>query len=304
MSAPLYEPLRVAPPLTDNHVRMAWVLKAREAGRKALEAALSVPRRAAGYLSRAVHAMHLDAAVSWLRRVALRAARPLNAIVTRLGTSGVLAAAAAVVTSPTGRALMNSALRAIGKALGWIARTAYNALDRGLRCFGSLGNKAADKLFAGVVSVGGKVAAVAAPVVHRVARLSDPETAQARVISALCRSYLLHRLLKGFVSNIWLRLLIEAVLIPAVVDSRLAAWGRGVLREARTRAQGLQEQAQVVVDLERQQAAQVMQLLLPVDLPDHPVAAGLKDGQVPDPAREVPAPGNRAERRAAQRKRP
>ena len=303
MSTPMYEPLRVAPPLTENHVRMAWVLRAREAGRKALDAALAAPRQASQYMTRAVHALRLDRAVSWLRRVAARVVRPAAAVAARLGRSGLVAGAAAVASSPTGRAALSSVGRLAGKALSWLARTAYSGLDRLLRCFGRIGNQTADKLFVGVVSLGGKVAAVAAPVVHRVARLSDPETPQARVVSAICRSYLLHRVLKGFVGNVWLRLLVEAVLVPAVVDSRLATSARGVLRQARTRAQRLQEQAQVVVDLQRQEA-QAEQLALAVDLQDLPVAAGMETVQLPDLPGDVPVPGNRAERRAAQRKRP
>ena len=297
MSTSLYEPLRVAPPLTDNHVRMAWVLQAQAAGRKALDAALAVPRKAAGYLSRAVHALHLDAAASWMRRVALRAVRPLLAVASRLGTLGVLAGATALVTGPTGRRLLSSTLRPAGRTLSWIARTAYSGLDRVLRCFGKVGNQAADKLFSGVFSLGGKVAAVAAPVVHRVARLSDPATPQARVVSALCRSYLVHRLVKGFVGNAWLRLLIEAVLIPAVIDSRLVVWLRGVLQQTRTRAEALQEQAHVVLDLQRPEVAP-KESPLPTDSQNLPVAAGLEDVPL---AAEVPAPGNRAERRAHQK---
>ncbi len=94
-------------------------------------------------------------------------------------------------------------------------------LDRVLPRFGKVGNKAADKLFAGIVSLGGKVAAVAAPVVHRVARLSDPATTQARVLSGICQSYVVHKMLKGFIGNPWLRLGVELVLVPAVLDSRL-----------------------------------------------------------------------------------
>jgi hypothetical protein len=93
-----------------------------------------------------------------------------------LGRSGLLAAVTAVVNSPTGRAVVDSAARTLGKTLSWLARTSYSGLDRGLRCFGAAGTKVADKLFAGVVALDGKVATVAAPVVHRVARLSDPAT--------------------------------------------------------------------------------------------------------------------------------
>lgn len=301
MSTPLYEPLRVAPPVTNNHVRMAWALRAREAARKALDAALAVPRRAADYVTRAVRALRLAGAVSWLRRALGRAARPLTAISSRLGRPGLVAGAVAAVTSPTGRSLLGTVVRLASKGLSWTARTAYSGLDRVLRCFGRTGNAAADKLFTSVVSLSGKAAAVTAPAVHRMARLSDPETPQARVVSALCRSYLLHRLLKGFVGNVWLRLLVEAVLIPAVVDSRIAVWARGVLQDAPTRAQRLQEQAQVVVDLQRQDAAQTGQLPLPTELQDLPVAAGAES--LTTPSSNTPVPANRAERRAAQRKR-
>ena len=292
MSAPMYEPLQAVPPLTENHVKMAWLLQARHAARTALDAALAVPRRAAGYVSRLIHRLHLDSAACWLRRAVARLAQPLKAASSALGKTGLLAAAAGIVTSPTGRAVLNSTGRTVGKLIGWTARETYSGLDRVLRCFGKVGNKAADTLFAGIVSLGGKVATVAAPVVHRVARLSDPSTTQARVLSGICQSYVIHKLLKGFIGNGWLRLAVELVVVPAVLDSRLWAWTRGALVEARTRAHRLREQAQVLVDLEQQGAEQL--LLIP-DLEDIHVVTTLDE----------PVPTNRAERRAAQRgKRP
>jgi hypothetical protein len=291
MSIPMYEPLYAAPPLTEQHFRMAWLLQARQAARRALDAVLTAPRGAAGYLSRLAHKLHLDAAVSWLRRTVAYVTRPLGSVARHLGRTGLLAALLAVITSPTGRAVLDSTARTLGAGVAWLARTTYVDVDRGLRCFGAVGNKVADKLFAGVVALGDKVATVAAPVVHRVARLSDPATPQARLLSALCRSYVLHRLLKGLLGNTWLRLAVEAVLIPAVVDSRLAVSIRTALQEARLRAQRLQEQAVVVEGLLEDDSpagyamptsVQVEQLVLPEDV------------------KEV-MPTNRAERRVAQR---
>lgn len=290
MSAQTYESLQAVPPLTQNHVKMAWLLQVRRAARRALDVALAVPRKAAGYVGRLTHQLHLDRAASWLPRVALRLTQPLKAASSALGRSGLVAAAAGIVTSPTGRAVLNKAGRLLGKAFGWLARKVYSGTDRTLRCFGNVGNKAADKLFAGVVSLGGKVATVAAPVVHRVARLSDPQTTQARVLSGICQSYVVHKLLKAFIGSPWVRLLAEVVLVPTVLDSRLWAWVRGALREARTRAQGLREQAQVLVDLERQSDGE--QLLLPDDVDSAYLVTTLEDD---------PVPSNRAERRAAQR---
>ena len=294
MSAQMYEPLQAVPSLTENHVQMAWLLQVRQAASTALDAALAVPRKAAGYVSRLIHKLHLDSAASWLRRSATRLAQPLKAASSALGKTGLLAAATGVVTSPTGRAVLNSAGRTVGKLIGWTARKTYSGIDRVLRCFGKTGNTAADKLFAAVVCLGGKVATVASPVVHRVARLSDTSTPQVRVLSGICQSYVIHKVLEGLVGNTWLRLLAELVLVPAVLDSRLWAWTRGALVQARTRAHRLQEQAQVVVDLERQQQT-ADQLLLPDDLQDVQVVTTLDE----------PVPANRAERRAAQRgKRP
>ncbi len=296
MSAQPYANVTQIRPLTEQHVRMAWVLKAKGAAHRALDAALAAPGKAAGYLSRAVHALHLDATVSWLRRAASRLTRPGAQVASRLGTTGFLTAATGVVTSPTGRALLNAAGRALAQLLGWVARKTYSGVDRVLRCFGKVGNAAADKLFAGIVSLGGKVATVATPVVHRVARLSDPTTTQARVLSGVCQSYVVHRLLKGFIRNGWLRLAVELVLVPAVLDSRVWAWTRATVHQARTRAQRLQEQAQVLVDLERQRGEQ---LVFPADVED------VREVHVDEvhvvTTVDQPVPSNRAERRAAQR---
>ncbi|GAC1611641.1 MAG: hypothetical protein NVS3B26_26540 [Mycobacteriales bacterium] len=53
----------------------------------------------------------------------------------------------------------------------------YRGIDRGLRLFGKPGQKTADLLFAGVRSLGGKIASVPAPVVHRIARAVGPQHA-------------------------------------------------------------------------------------------------------------------------------
>lgn len=280
MSAQPYEPLRLVPPATQNHIQMAWLLRAREAARRAFDAALAVPRKAAGFIGRVLHKLHLHKAASALRRLASKLVRPVAATASRLGTSGLVAAATSVVTSPTGRAVLTGVGRVLGRIGGWAARKAYSGLDRALRFFGKAGNTAADNLFAAVVSVGGKIGSVAAPVVHRVARLTDPASTPVRLLSGLCQSYVVHKLLRGFITNPWLRVLTEVVLIPAVLDSRLWDSIRRTCRQAQVRAQQLREQAQVLVDLEEQQPA---------------------DHQEPLFDDDVLVPSNRAERRAAQR---
>lgn len=295
MSAQMYEPLRAVPPLTDNHVKMDWLLRVRRGARAALDAALAVPRNAAVYVSRLIQKLHLDSAASWLRRATARLAQPLRAASSMLGWTGWLASVTGLATSSTGRAAMKSGGRLLGKVIGWTARKTYSGVDRVLRCFGKVGNKVADKLFAGVVSLGGKIATVATPVVHRVARLSEPNTAQARALSGICRSYVIHKLLKGFIGNAWLRLLIELVVLPACLDSRLLAWVRGALAKARARTRRPQEQGQVPADLEGQPEEGDQLVLIPDVMEDvHAVTTMPQE----------PVPSNRAERRAAQRARP
>jgi hypothetical protein len=109
-------------------------------------------------------------------------------------------------------------------------------------------------------------------------------------LSALCRSYVLHRTLQACVGNAWLRLLVEAVLVPAVLDSRLVAQLRAAVQEARVRAERLQEQADTLAVLEVQEPAVVPEA---EDLPAAVNKAGDLDNAL--------VPSNRAERRAAQR---
>ena len=109
---------------------------------------------------------HLSGAGSWLRRLVSRVAHPLLSAAGRLGKTGVVATITAALTDPTCRRLLGKAATVIGRGVGWLARKVYTGIDGGLRLFGRPGNRMADALFAGVVSLGGKMASVAAPVVR------------------------------------------------------------------------------------------------------------------------------------------
>lgn len=293
MSAQTYQPLHAVPPLTDNHVRMAWLLRLRHAARVAFDAALAAPRQAAGYIRKLVTASRLGAAASWLRRASARLLQPLLGLTHRVGSLGIVAGVTSAVTSPAGRRVLNKAGSLLGRAFGWVARTVYSGIDRGLRMFGKAGNRAADVLFAGMVSLGGKIAAVATPVVHRVARLSDPEAAHVRLLSGVARSFFVHRLLKAFIANPLVRLLVEGVLLPVALDSKVASWFRDQLKVLRQRAQSLQQQAEdVKTSSGPEQSAGGRDATPVVDLP-LPLCEELD--------LDEPAPANRAERRAQQR---
>jgi hypothetical protein len=301
MSAQTYEPLRVVPPTHDQQQKMGVLILARHHARRALDAALATPRAAARFMGRLFHSAGVSPILGRLRRFALRLSRPLLAAAQRLGPSGVVAGVTAVVTNPLCRQVLNRVGRGLARGFGWLARKAYSAVDRGLRLFGKAGNKTADLMFAGVVCLGGKIAGVAAPVVHRVARFSDPEAMHVRLLSGAARSYFLHRVVKAFFSHPLLRLLVEGVLLPTALDSRAAQWLRTQLRIVGQRAASLQEQAEAApVTLRATGAAAAASPSRPsagkplVDVP-------LPAWEAADEEEEVPAPGNRAERRAQER---
>jgi hypothetical protein len=88
MSATTYEPLRAVPPLTDQHVRMGLLLRLRRTARRAVDAALAVTRKAAGYVGRLVDSLELGSSLSWARRVVGRLVRSVAALGARVGRSG------------------------------------------------------------------------------------------------------------------------------------------------------------------------------------------------------------------------
>ncbi len=243
MSAQTYEALTAVPPLEQQKARWGWLLDLRRAARRALDAALSVPRKIAGWIGQLVHTAHVDGALAAVRRAAARLVRPAMWLLNRLGGTGIAAGVVSAVTSPTGQRVIGTVLGWVGWAAGWVARKFYALLDSGLRCFGRPGNKAADALFGVVVATGGRMAAVAAPVVHRVASLTDPQTALVRLVSSLTRGYALHCVMKAMIVNPYLRALVEGVVLPLVADSRLGQWAARQVRILRERALNLRDQA-------------------------------------------------------------
>ena len=112
------------------------------------------------------------------------------------------------------------------------------------------------------------------------------------MIGALSRSYVLHRLCKGLFGNSVLQVAMEAALIPAVLDSRLAVWLRTVLRQIRTRAEALKAQDAVVAELPTVTETVVQ---------DQAIEQLLDEEELEEQLVETPVPMNRAERRAAER---
>ncbi len=299
MSAqPTYEPLRLTPPL-EQRSRMAWLLTVRRLARRALDAALAAPRSAAQYVGRLYRSTRLVGVGSWLRGLTGRIIQPVLTTTSRLGKTGVIAGLLTLATSPIARRLLHKAGGSCLRPLSWLARTASTGIDRGLRLFGKAGNRAADALFALVVTVGGRVAAVASPVVHRIARFADPQTPHIRVLAGISRSYFLHRALQALISNGLVRLLVEGMLIPTFMDSRIACWVHRQVQILRTRAACLQEQAVTVPDLPAEARNGRTRPSGGESSRDPSVLS--PDRALPLIKDDEPRPSNRAERRAQER---
>jgi hypothetical protein len=304
-----YEPLHAVEQISDPRPGFAALLTVRARAQRAYDAMVAAPKKAAAFAARSADRLHLTGAVTWLRRQATRIAKPLSALTSRLGGSGLSAALTAVVTDPRGQAVLRRGARTTARISGWVGRTAYSLIDRGLRVFGRPGNRAADALFDGAVAIGGKVANAAAPVVHRVARFADPKTPPMRVMRGVAVSYLFHRVLRLFISNTYARLLIDGLVSTVTVDSRIARWLRSMTGQMRLRFTSLREQRRTLIP----------QPVEPEVWPEEPVAQTVPrsakavsrsksltiprwDVNQPDhDDGDVPAPSNRAERRQQQR---
>lgn len=288
-----YEPLRAVPPITETDRRFAYALWFREQAARAYDAVVSAPRKAATYAARLAEKLHLTGPLAWLRQRASALLRPIAGLPGRFGPSGTAAAITTILTSPRGQAVLGKAASVIARAASWVGHTTYGLVDRGLRLFGETGARAADALSDVLVAGGGRVAVLMAPVVYRVARLTDPETPWVRLIAGISRSYLLHRALKLLIANPFARLVVEGLVSLAALDTRVSGWARSLTRQLRVRYVSLREQAAATYTRGRTEKAKPAgqpSPASPLDMPTWVPEAGVPD-------EELLRPSNRAERR-------
>ncbi len=99
--------------------------------------------------------------------------------------------------------------------------TAAGAADRGLRLFGAPGSRVADALGRQVAHLSGPAHDLLAPLAQGRAWLLQPAAAHVRLVAGLARSYLLHLVLRATIRSSVVRLLVEGVVLPLLVNSRL-----------------------------------------------------------------------------------
>ncbi len=216
-----YEPLCAVPPVVDQQLRFALLLELKHALNAARDAVASVTGRAAGVLRRLATRLHLPVPVAWLRGAASQLRSSVPAVSRVLGRSGRVAVAVAVLSSPAARRTLQPVLITVGAA----ARRAANAFgrlpDRTLRLFGQPGQQAAEQLSGRARALRSRLADFATPTRVQLARLLDPDAPHLQLAAGLARSYLLHLALRSAFRSAVVRLLVESIVIPLLLDTGL-----------------------------------------------------------------------------------
>ncbi len=296
-----HEPLRAVPPLDGQRRRFALLLQLKDALHTARNAAAVASGQAAAFLARLVTRLHLQTPLSWVRSTTAHVISTGGLVARRLGMPGAAAAAAAVavVTSPTARRALRPLVAGTACTAQSVLWAAARAADRGLRLFGAPGSRVADALGRQVAHLQVRLDQLLAPLAQRRAELVHPAAAHVRLVAGLARSYLLHLTLRATIRSAVVRLLVEGVVLPLLVNSRLGQSLRSVV--APPHASG--RTAHRPAGPEAPEAAATGPELPPAD----PTGAPTETTEVavaPDEDEEPPAapePLNRAERRAQHR---
>lgn len=153
----------------------ALILQAKRAAQKARETVAAAPAAIRPYVVRAIQTLKLEGPARVIARAASWLAGKLSWLVRAVKTVGIIESATLAVASERGQQVIKTAVSGVVRAATWVAEKVYSAFDWTLRLFGKPGNRLADWIWGKVVATGKRIAAVAAPVTHRVAQVTNPE---------------------------------------------------------------------------------------------------------------------------------
>ncbi|WP_270889989.1 hypothetical protein [Pedococcus sp. 5OH_020] len=204
-------PLR-AVPTPPTKERFAFLLAVRRRAQRALDAALALPRGAAGWALRHLRAL-LDGATD--RRVLAWAGARLTDTLRLVRGIGLVPLAASVLsTPPVWRAAVRLA-GAAGSALAALGRGAWTRISSLLHRGGSTGARIAHALSSAGTALAGAAGAAAArtaaqPVIDTVECLGG-------LVRPVSHSVVTHRLLSLLVPTMWLRIAVELIALPLLL---------------------------------------------------------------------------------------
>jgi hypothetical protein len=218
MSTATYErPLRVVPDIPATKARFASLLALRDAAERAFDKALSLPRSAIRWaidlFHRWVEATGSIGVISWLSARARDAADLFR-------TAGIVPSVLAVLSMPPVAAAALRVAKFAGRGIVSVAKAAWTGIKGLLGRCGSTGTRIAEGL--------GRAGTYVADAVRSVAQhpMMAPVTQAVKATIALVRpvSWVLvtHRVLGALVPIVWLRAVVELLVMPFLVDSSLA----------------------------------------------------------------------------------
>lgn len=234
MSTATYDrPLHAVPTPPEQKAQFAFVLAARRRAHQALDALLTLPRGAAGWVLRHLRAL-LDGASE--NRLLGWASAGLRGAATLIRGIGVVPFAASLVSTPPIWRATTSLVRAAGSAIASFGRGLWNRVKGLLRRAGATGDRvvralsnAGDALVRTAHAVASHPAAE--PVIRALSSLAE-------LVRPLSQSVVAHRLLGLLVPVLWVRVALELVAIPLLCAAGLPAAIRSALRDRGGEAAG------------------------------------------------------------------
>jgi len=219
MSTATYErPLYAVPNVPPStRARFASLLALRDAAYRAFDKALSLPRSAIRWaidlFHRWVEATGSLGVLSWLSARARDAAGLFR-------TAGIVPSALAVLSTPPVAAAAVRVAKFAGRGVVRVAKAVWTGLKGLLNRCGSTGTRIAEGLGRAGTHVADAVTTVAQhPIMVPVAKAVKATLALVRPVSW---GFVTHRLLGALVPIVWLRAVVELLVMPFLVDSTLA----------------------------------------------------------------------------------
>ena len=308
------------PPQEQMRRRVALLLQARRALRRAARAARHVPQAAAGFIAQMTKGRLLAVPVRLLLVFRARAMGLTAPLIERARRHPWAAALGLLLTSTYGRSVGSKLLRSAHVGLRKVWSTAIGLATRGLLGLGSPGRQIIDTIQAWKHKTEAVLRQRLAPLAFIAAVTWRTSRALRGALLSLLRSYLAHKALGRLVRGRVRLALLEAVILPAVANSHLMAWIKTVVRrtqnvkhdaprDARTHptaappAPPAAPKAPAGVDdssaLVPQRRAPTAPSILDEHEHEHEDDRGDVDER--EDGAKMPLPGNRAERRAMER---
>ena len=293
------------PPQVQQRRRVALLLQARRAVRRAAQATRHVPQAAAGFIAQMTQARLLAVPARLLLVFRARAIGLAAPLIERARRHPWAAALGLLLTSTQGRTLGTRLLRGALKGLRQVWSTAIRLTTAGLLRLGVPGRIVVETVQAWTQRIGAVLRQRLAPLAFVATVVWKTAKALRAALVRLLRSYLTHKALSRLVRSRVRLAFLEAVVLPAVANSRLVAWIKTILRRKKNAEQGPPSEGRTAPETppaapttaetdgslqKAQRRTSATSLVVQDDDED----------SEPDCA-EVPWPGNRAERRAMER---